>query len=52
VHGHHNVRLVRDDGTEIGRKTGPFSDAQVQRVYTENRRRRESTTASLDSGVE
>ena len=51
VHGHHNVILRHEDGTEIGRKTGPFSDAQVQQVYTENRRRLESTHVSVEMGA-
>jgi len=46
VNGTHRVRLVRDDGTEIGRRDGPMSDAQVRGVYLENRRRRDAATAA------
>jgi hypothetical protein len=48
VNGTHNVRLVLEDGTEIGRRTGRLSDAQFREIYRENRRRLESATAGLD----
>jgi hypothetical protein len=50
VNGTHHVRLLRDDGTEIGRRTGRMSDAQVQSVYRDNRRRRDAATAGLGPG--
>ena len=41
INGHHDVRLVRVDGTEIGRRKGDVTDAQVQEIYRQNRRRLE-----------
>jgi len=53
VNGTHRVRLVREDGTEIGRRDGSMSDEQVQGVYLENRRRRDAATGLLgDAGNE